>query len=133
MGILGIGVDVLHIPRLLAVIERRTAKRLASRILSQVEMSTWESLPSCDDARRTRFLAVRWSLKEAAYKAVYPIVQPTWKDLTFLSTPDSRKPVLEYHPGSTCPTVGKLHASISHDGEYIFTTVLAESTGTSGS
>ncbi|PCH41384.1 hypothetical protein WOLCODRAFT_89238 [Wolfiporia cocos MD-104 SS10] len=105
MGILGIGVDVLHVSRLAALIERRSAQRLASRILSA------------------------FSVKEAAYKAIYPVSRPTWKDLTLhgMETgPGGRKPRLEFQPSVPLPEVGQIHASVSHDGNYVFTTVIVE-------
>ncbi|RPD61868.1 4'-phosphopantetheinyl transferase [Lentinus tigrinus ALCF2SS1-7] len=127
MGILGIGVDVLHVPRILRLLQRPVASRFAQRILSSQEHDIWNGIPASDDARRTRFLAVRWSIKEAAYKAVYPTLCPTWKDFTFhsLSTDGTRKPLLEYHSQGE-QLLGRIHASVSHDGDYVYTTVLVE-------
>ncbi|KAI0773873.1 4'-phosphopantetheinyl transferase [Fomes fomentarius] len=130
MGILGIGVDVLHVPRIIKLMSGPSERRFVHRILSDTEHSVWNSIPSDDHARRTRFLAVRWSVKEATYKAVFPVFRPTWKDLTFhsLSSDGARKPYLEYHPGlhSHNQLMGKIHASVSHDGDYVFTTVIVE-------
>ena len=67
-----------------------------------------------------RFLTVRWAVKEAAYKALFPLYRPTWKDLTV--SKDCGKPSLKFE---NCPRV-KLHASVSHDGEYTVANVLAE-------
>ena len=56
MAILGIGVDVLHLPRL----TRHLADhRLASRILSAQELREYLALPMEDHGRRIRFLGVR--------------------------------------------------------------------------
>ncbi|KAI0824602.1 4'-phosphopantetheinyl transferase [Trametes gibbosa] len=128
MGILGIGVDVAHIPRIIRLIERRSPTKLAHRILSGKELAAWNVIPFEDEARRTRFLAVRWSVKEAAYKAVYPLARPTWKDFTFysLSTDGLRKPMLEYQSSDCVAASWKFHASVSHDGDYVFTTVLLD-------
>ncbi|KAI0347287.1 4'-phosphopantetheinyl transferase [Trametopsis cervina] len=129
MGILGVGVDVVHLPRIAALINRRTAPRLASRILSTTELEQWRDLSGADPQRQTSFLAVRWSLKEAAYKAVFPHVHPTWKEFTYhgLNNESRLKPTLAYHPLSRIEhNVGKIHCSVSHDGEYVFTTVLVE-------
>ncbi|KAI0728766.1 4'-phosphopantetheinyl transferase [Fomitopsis betulina] len=128
MGILGIGVDILHAPRLAALAQRKSAARLASRILSQSELAVWNNMPT-EDTTRLRFLAVRWCVKEAAYKALYPKARPTWKELTFLNDSSElhgKKPCLRYLPRqATFPSV-PLHSSISHDGDYVFATVLAE-------
>ncbi|KZT12940.1 4'-phosphopantetheinyl transferase [Laetiporus sulphureus 93-53] len=128
MGIMGTGVDVLHLPRIASLIQRRGADRLASRILSDHELSIWNTMPEADNSRRTRFLAVRWSVKEAAYKALYPLAHPTWKEFTFhgLQEGECRKPFLEYNPVKQNATVGRIHTSVSHDGEYVFATVTME-------
>lgn len=56
--------------------------------------------------------------------------RPTWKDFTFhsLSSDGARKPYLEYHPSlhSQNQLMWKIHASVSHDGDYVFTTVIVE-------
>jgi len=71
-------------------------------------------------------------VKEAAYKALYPMYKATWKELTYASFDDRRqlKPTLIFHPTNSGPGVN-LHVSVSHDGEYIATTVLAERTSVS--
>ncbi|RDX53199.1 4'-phosphopantetheinyl transferase [Lentinus brumalis] len=127
MGILGVGVDVLHVSRIFRLLESRSGSRFARRVLSDQEHVIWDGIPASDSARRTRFLAVRWSVKEAAYKAVFPVVRPTWKDFTFhsLSADGTRKPLLEHHLQGD-KLLGRLHASVSHDGDYVFTTVLVE-------
>jgi holo-[acyl-carrier protein] synthase len=60
MTVLGIGVDVVHIPRIAALLSRRGQRRFAARILSQEELSHWEALPTFDISGRIRFLAVRY-------------------------------------------------------------------------
>ncbi|KAG5716540.1 Holo-[acyl-carrier-protein] synthase [Termitomyces sp. T112] len=131
MAILGIGVDILHVPRIAALFQRR-GSRLPARILSHSEIFQFESLPSSDLARRIRFLAVRWAVKEAAYKAMYPNVQPNWKELSYRGLgegPVRPKPVLEYHP-LVLPNkfkIGPIHVSVSHDGEFVFASVTIES------
>ncbi|CAE6524039.1 unnamed protein product [Rhizoctonia solani] len=114
--ILGIGVDVCHIPRIARV---AVNPRFPARILSPPEHERFALLNANE---RVRFLAVRWAIKESAYKALYPLHKPGWKDLVFLAT-ESKKPVLTFHKHKEI----KLHASVSHDGEYVFATILAES------
>jgi len=59
MAILGIGVDVLHLPRL----TRHLAdNRLARRILSRAELCEYLALPEEDHGKRIRFLGVRCAL-----------------------------------------------------------------------
>lgn len=205
MAILGIGVDLVHIPRIAALISRRTEAKFAAKILSQAEYAQWDALrrsaltspratgvggggvetvegsqneneskasevsramrPELETAR-VRFLAVRcsppasiqisfsscspsyeclfqydslrifqnqhrWSVKEAAYKAMYPHARATWKELSYTGLMATSKPRVEYHPILSSPDrkgnpVGKLHVSVSHDGEYVYSSVLAE-------
>ncbi|KAF5387853.1 hypothetical protein D9615_000355 [Tricholomella constricta] len=133
MAILGVGVDIVHIPRIAALLQRR-GSRLASRILSREELSQWESLPPSDVSRQVRFLAVRWGIKEAAYKAMYPTVRPTWKELAYRGLSEGNactKPALVYHPvaGTDNSRIGPIHLSVSHDGEYVFASVTIEILG----
>ncbi|KAF7355258.1 4'-phosphopantetheinyl transferase [Mycena sanguinolenta] len=120
MSVLGIGVDVVHVPRIAALL-RRYPRRLASRILSLEEAS--ESCLLADP----KYIAVRWAVKEAAYKAFYPHHQPTWKELTYHGLKNGRKPTLIYN--SPRPEDSKnldIHVSVSHDGEYVFASVLVQ-------
>lgn len=70
----------------------------------------------------------RWSVKEAAYKAMYPVLKPTWKELTYRGLQDKAKPSLDYHPAlvEDKEKVGKMHVSVSHDGHLVFATVIIE-------
>ncbi|KIK65333.1 hypothetical protein GYMLUDRAFT_113704, partial [Collybiopsis luxurians FD-317 M1] len=126
MAILGIGADVAHIPRFAALLNRRNSHKLARRILSEPELVHWHKSRSHDlPAKDAQFLAVRWALKEAAYKALYPIFRPTWKDLSYYplgALESSSKPTLFYRSHEALT----LHCSVSHDGDYVFATVLAE-------
>ncbi|KAH9978072.1 4'-phosphopantetheinyl transferase superfamily [Lactifluus volemus] len=125
MTILGVGVDVLHLPRLT---RHLVDNRLAKRILSPVELCEYLALPREDFDRRVRFLGVRWAVKEAVYKAVYPTVKPTWQDFTIQKCASNPKPDLLYHPTDTTllHRLGQIHTSVSHDGDYTFATVIVE-------
>lgn len=63
MTILGIGVDLVHIPRIAALLNRALSGRLASRILSPEEATEYDTLPAYDTTKRVRFLAVRYDMK----------------------------------------------------------------------
>jgi len=58
MAILGIGVDILHLPRLT---RHLSDNRLAKRILSPAELREYLALPKEDHGRRIRFLGVRYA------------------------------------------------------------------------
>ena len=59
MTILGVGVDVLHLPRLT---RHLSDSRLARRILSPAEFSDYLALPKEDHGKRIHFLGVRCAL-----------------------------------------------------------------------
>ncbi|KAK7695631.1 hypothetical protein QCA50_000267 [Cerrena zonata] len=126
MGILGVGIDIVSLRRVLALVERRSASRLAHRILSPNEFSLWQSKTAKLSFDNERFLAVRWAVKEAAYKAMFPTYKPTWKELSYYShnVSASQKPSLVF--GGQGHTNITLHVSVSHDGDYIIAQVLAE-------
>ena len=142
MTILGIGVDVLHLPRLTRHLSN---DRLARRILSPAELRDYLALPIEDHGKRIHFLGVRcaplsvdscpvshstrrWAVKEAVYKAVYPALKPTWKEFTLRKVTGSPKPDLVYHPKDTLLSLrlGRIHTSVSHDQDYVFASVVAE-------
>lgn len=141
--ILGIGQDIVHLPRIAALVARRGPERFAHRILSRKELDGWK--PQSRDS--LRYLAVRYapyfyrrmtafvkrrrfSVKEAAYKALYPI-RPTWKELSYIgfaSLYPGSKPMLTYDTAisENRDKIGRLHVSVSHDGEYVASTVIVE-------
>ena len=138
MGIIGVGIDVVHIPRIVSLVTRRTPTKLASRILSPSEFSDWKILSPpttsavtprdsnpiwAESLESVRFLAVRWAIKEAAYKALFPNYKPSWKELSVSKEPgDGGKPRLRFGKFENV----RLHVSVSHDGEYTVANVLAE-------
>jgi holo-[acyl-carrier protein] synthase len=144
MTILGIGVDVLHLPRLS---RHLSDNRLARRILSPAELRDYLALPKEENGKRIRFLGVRcapllcsvdpcpvsqstrrWAVKEAAYKAVYPALKPTWKEFRLRKVAGRPKPDLVYHPKDNLLSLklGRIHTSVSHDQDYVFATVVVE-------
>ncbi|KAF8826675.1 4'-phosphopantetheinyl transferase [Lentinula edodes] len=127
MAILGIGADIVRIPRVFAFLQRRGPEKLAHRILSDVELVHWDASRSGSEIKLedARFLAVRWALKEAAYKALYPNYRPTWKDLTYYPLGAIKlgsKPVLSFKYQQDL----SFHCSVTHDGDYVFATVVVE-------
>ncbi|RUS18024.1 hypothetical protein BC937DRAFT_89213 [Endogone sp. FLAS-F59071] len=84
--ILGIGVDILHLPRLAALIARRANAReiFACRILSLDEIAEFHNVIDRRASSSTvdMYLATRWAAKEAVFKAMYPRHRLTWKEVT---------------------------------------------------
>lgn len=129
MTILGIGIDVVHLPRFAAFVSRRTPGRVATRILTPIERTAFERAPA--DAA-ARFLAVRWAVKEAAYKAMYPAAVLTWGMVSY-TRDQGAKPQLVLAPELVRKAgAGSTHVSVSHDGEYVFAQVLVEHDGSIG-
>ena len=109
-----IGIDILQISRFMDVVKRRGLERLSNRILSQKEKIEYEKANN-----KEMFIAVRFSAKESAYKALYP-TKKTFKDLSIFKI-DS-KPFIS--DGSTSHFL-----SISHDGDYLITFVMLQGYG----
>jgi holo-[acyl-carrier protein] synthase len=56
MTIIGVGIDLLHLPRIHSLFMRRDIGRFASRVLSNEEMSAWIKLGQNE---RVRFVSNR--------------------------------------------------------------------------
>jgi holo-[acyl-carrier protein] synthase len=76
----------------------------------------------------TKTFLPSWCAKEAAYKALYPNMRPTWKEFTYRRLRQGMKPALVYHPmiAAEATKIGRIHISISHDGDYIVAFVTIE-------
>ncbi|KAF3926174.1 hypothetical protein ABW21_db0204737 [Orbilia brochopaga] len=133
----GIGVDILHVPRIVSLLSRRPAQssRFARRILTPLELAEFEQLPPAPTTSttevsvaplsnpQTRYLASRWAAKEASYKASATLISTTreqwmsWKN--FEITRGARgEPQLTIRDGDGMK-LGRGLISISHDGEYV--------------
>ena len=67
--IYGIGTDICDVRRVRASVERH-GERFAQRILSDAELATWKARTARWPERGLRYLATRFSAKEAFSKAV---------------------------------------------------------------
>ncbi|GAA5824354.1 hypothetical protein JCM5353_007038 [Sporobolomyces roseus] len=134
--IVGIGADLLHLPRLRSLLTRRTPQQFASRILSKEELREWKERQNGWNTKQMEsYLALRWTAKEAAYKALYPHVKPTWKDLVVKKL--EKKPILEFSPLFLSSSTArhsldsaldqlKIHLSVSHVGDMMVAYVVVE-------
>ena len=84
--IVGIGTDVCDIRRIAATLERR-GERFAQRVLGPDEMRVFEARRQRTPARGLRFVATRFSAKEAFSKAIgLGIRSPmTWRGCEILN------------------------------------------------
>lgn len=67
--IYGIGTDICDVRRIQASLQRH-GERLARRVLSDAELATWRSRSARWPERGVRYLATRFSAKEAFSKAI---------------------------------------------------------------
>jgi holo-[acyl-carrier protein] synthase len=89
----------------------------------------FERLHAHDSQAVSRYLAVRWAVKEATYKALYPGAIPTWGMVSYIGadTKTLSKPSLQLAPELAREAgAGETHVSVTHDGEYVFAQVLVE-------
>jgi holo-[acyl-carrier protein] synthase len=92
--IVGIGTDVCDIRRITTTLERR-GERFPERVLGPTELQVFHARRARVEARGIRYLATRFSAKEAFSKAIgLGIRSPmTWRACEILNEP-SGKPVL---------------------------------------
>ena len=92
--IYGIGTDIVQISRVEAALARN-GERFAERILGPEELVKYHARRAKNDVRGLRFLATRFSAKEAFSKAIgLGMRMPmTWRSAQMLNAP-SGKPVI---------------------------------------
>ena len=93
----GIGTDVCDVRRIRASLEKH-GDRFALKILSEAELATWRSRSARWPERGVRYLATRFSAKEAFSKAVgMGMRMPmTWRSCEVAKLP-SGQPVIVLH------------------------------------
>mmetsp|Transcript_13564 Transcript_13564/g.26158 ORF Transcript_13564/g.26158 Transcript_13564/m.26158 type:complete len:142 (+) Transcript_13564:150-575(+) len=132
MRILGLGVDIAHIPRF----ERTFSKfgdRFARKFLHEHELRALFEAQAEAPGRVTRYLASRWAAKEATYKALGPS-QPRllFPEFEVVTGPRAGGPQpkiqLHGHAAIHAEQIGveEIFLSLSHDGEYAFAQVLLQ-------
>lgn len=115
--IYGIGTDIVEIARITAAIEK-SGDRFLDRIYTENEKAAAQ-----DRTDKSRFYALRWAAKEAAWKALSPGYQNGvgWQDLEVINDQDG-KPLLMFHGAAQeyfenqTNGLGKTDLSLSDDG-----------------
>ena len=89
--IYGIGTDIVQISRIAAALAR-SGERFAEKILGPEELAVFRERRAASEVRGTRFLATRFSAKEAFSKAIgLGMRQPmAWRSAQMLNTPDGQ-------------------------------------------
>ena len=97
--IYGIGTDICDVRRIRASVERH-GERFAQKILSEAEFATWQARSASCPERGLRYLATRFSAKEAFSKAIgLGMTLPmTWR-LCELGNLPSGQPTVVLHGG----------------------------------
>lgn len=95
--IYGIGSDICDVRRIRASLERH-GERFAARVLADAELATWRQRSARWPERGVRYLATRFSAKEAFSKAIgLGMVMPmTWRSCEVANLP-SGQPTIVLH------------------------------------
>ncbi len=127
--IYGIGTDICDVRRIRASLDRH-GERFARKILSDAELATWKSRSARWPERGIRYLATRFSAKEAFSKAVgLGMRMPmTWR-LCEISKLPSGKPAIVLHGGlkTWFDAQGlSAHVSVTDETDYAASFVVVE-------
>jgi holo-[acyl-carrier-protein] synthase len=119
--IYGIGTDICDVRRIRASVERH-GDRFARKILCDGEFATWKARTARWPERGLRYLATRFSAKEAFSKAIgLGMRMPmTWR-LCEISKLPSGKPAIVLHGGlkDWCESRGlTAHVSVTDETDY---------------
>ena len=97
--IYGIGTDICDVRRIRKSVERH-GERFAQRVLSDTEFATWQARSARWPERGLRYLATRFSAKEAFSKAIgLGMRMPMSWQLCEIGKLASGKPVIVLHGG----------------------------------
>ena len=127
--IYGIGTDICDIRRIRASLEKH-GERFAQKVLTDNELKTWRQRSERWPERGVRFVATRFSAKEAFSKAIgLGIHAPmTWRDCEILNEP-SGKPFVRLHGELAQWFVQRqlqAHITLSDETEYVATFCVVE-------
>ena len=127
----GIGTDICDIRRIRASLERH-GERFAGKILSEAEMATWRLRSQRWPERGVRYLATRFSAKEAFSKAVgLGMRMPmTWRLCEIAKAPSGKPQVVLHGELKTWFEAQGLvaHVSVSDETDYATSFVIVEKT-----
>lgn len=127
--IYGVGTDVCDVRRIRASLARH-GERFALKILSDAEMTTWRQRSARWPERGLRYLATRFSAKEAFSKAIgFGMRMPlTWRLCEIAKAP-SGQPFIVLHGGlKTWFEARQLsaHVSVTDETDYAASFVVVE-------
>ena len=127
--IYGIGTDICDVRRIRASLEKH-GERFAKKVLAEGELATWKARSERWPERGIRYLATRFSAKEAFSKAVgMGMRMPmNWRDCEVVKAP-SGKPEIRLH-GALAEWFDarrlRAHVSVSDEVDYAASFVVVE-------
>jgi len=129
--IYGIGTDICDVRRIRASLEKH-GDRFAAKVLSDAEFKTWKARSARWPERGVRYLATRFSAKEAFSKAIgLGMRMPmTWK-LCEIANERSGKPVIVLHGGLKDWFESKAltaHVTVTDENDYAASFCVVETT-----
>jgi holo-[acyl-carrier-protein] synthase len=129
--VFGIGTDICDVRRIAASLERH-GERFARKVLADGELATWRARSARWPERGVRYLATRFSAKEAFSKAVgLGMRMPmTWRQCEIANL-RSGQPVIVLHGGlkDWFDAQGlKAHVSVTDESDYAASFVVVERT-----
>jgi holo-[acyl-carrier protein] synthase len=132
MTLFGIGTDICDVRRIEATLARR-GERFAERVLGPSEMQVFHARRARSEARGVRYLATRFSAKEAFSKAAgLGIRMPmTWRACEILNHP-SGAPFVRLHGvlAQWCAARGlQAWVSVTDETDYAASFVVLQRTG----
>ena len=127
--IYGIGTDICDVRRIRASVERH-GERFAQKILSDAELVTWRSRSARWPERGLRYLATRFSAKEAFSKAIgMGMRMPMSWRLCEVGKLPSGQPVIVLHGGLKTWFEGqglRAHVTVTDETDYAASFVVVE-------
>ena len=127
--IYGIGTDICDVRRIRASVERH-GERFAQKILSDAELVTWRSRSARWPERGLRYLATRFSAKEAFSKAIgLGMRMPMSWRLCEVGKLPSGQPVIVLHGGLKTWFEGqglRAHVTVTDETDYVASFVVVE-------
>jgi holo-[acyl-carrier-protein] synthase len=127
--IYGIGTDICDVRRIRASVERH-GERFAQKILSDAELVTWRSRSARWPERGLRYLATRFSAKEAFSKAIgLGMRMPMSWRLCEVGKLPSGQPVIVLHGGLRTWFEGqglRAHVTVTDETDYASSFVVVE-------
>ncbi len=127
--IYGIGTDICDVRRIRASLDKH-GERFARKILSDAELVTWKARSARWPERGIRYLATRFSAKEAFSKAIgLGLRMPmTWR-LCEINNLSSGKPVIVLHGGLKTWFEAQglsAHVTVTDESDYAASFVVVE-------